>query len=162
MAEYTYGMNTHLYENIFKIANKLLKDYDITSFPIGINIIEEIIYDYGYNIEYFDNCKRSCVLGNCVICGKKDNEDERRITLSHELGHILIHCTNQLENEKLQLDKQESQVEAFILYFLIPDFEIENNLNMSMYEMTSYFGVDEKLIKKRLKYYKKSIRHKYE
>ena len=66
MAEYTYGMNTHLYENIFKIANKLLKDYDITSFPIGINIIEEIIYDYGYNIEYFDNCKRSCVLGNCV------------------------------------------------------------------------------------------------
>lgn len=162
MAEYTYGMNTHLYENIFKIANRLLEDYNITSFPIGINTIEEIIYDYGYNIEYFDNCKRSCVLGNCVICGKKDNEDEHRITLTHELAHILIHCTNQLENEKLQLDKQESQVEAFILYFLIPDFEIENNLNMSMYEMISYFGINEKLVKKRLKYYKKSIRHKYE
>lgn len=175
-------MTKYLYENMHEKAEMVRNKYFVDTYPISFDKFEEIFEDLNYKVKFFDNCDKSCVVGNLLIVGNTTMDDKdfykknstlgdenkrKRESLGHEVGHLFCHSTNQLENEDISLGKEEAQADAFSLYFLIPDdlFEEFYNDSFSMYgsfnayEASDMFGVTVDFIKKRKKYYEKSIRH---
>jgi len=178
-------MTKYLYENIFEKAEKVRSEYCVDTYPVSFEKFEEIFEDLNYKLKFFDNCDKSCVIGNMLIVGNtamdenefyqknstlSDEVKKKREALAHEAGHMFCHSINQLESEDISLSKEESQADAFSLYFLVPDdlFKEFYNNSFSMYggfnayEASDMFGVTVDFIMKRKKYYEKSIRHEGE
>lgn len=175
-------MTKYLYENVYEKADFVRRKYMVDTYPVSFDKFDEIFEDLNYKVLYFKDCDKSCVIGNTLIMGNTAMDDEdfykknatmgdeikkKREALAHEIGHLFFHNINQLESDYVSLSKEEAQADAFSLYFLIPDDlfkkfyeEIYNSYgSFNYYEASEIFGVTVDFIKKRKKYYEKSIRH---
>ena len=76
----------------------------------------------------------------------------QQIVLAHELGHALLHSSQDIyfirEYTLFPMGKYEVQANKFAAELLIDDSEIRKDLSVP--ELSQYFGVPEKLIKYKL------------
>lgn len=175
-------MTKYLYENMYEKAEKVRSEYFVDTYPVTFEKFEEIFDDLNYKLKFFDDCDKSCVIGNMLIVGNTKMEDneylkknstlsdetkKRREALAHEAGHLFCHSINQLESEDIPLSKEEAQADAFSLYFLMPDDLFEEFYDNSFlmyggfnpYDASEAFGVTVDFTMKRKKYFEKSVRH---
>lgn len=172
-------MSKKLFFNVFNKVEEIHTKFNINYFPIEIDKIEHIFSLLGYSVEYMENINKTCLIGKEIIVGTKDFSFEEdfdgnnyevklREVLAHELGHIICHDINQLEIDNISLSKGEAQADAFSLYFLIPDYALEEYLRENSYELleknyyniSRAFGVSREFLKKRIKFLSKNNRNK--
>ncbi len=144
--------------NMLKKAQEIINEYYIETFPVDIEIIEQIMTEMGYKIKYFESCDKSCVVGNVVINGRKESVNQLRQSMAHELGHIVTHITNQMENGYVLKVKEEAQADAFAMYFLMPEMVLKEIIDEyeDLYGLCEYFGVEYSFCKQRVKLYNKT------
>lgn len=178
-------MTKYLYENMYEKAEYVREKYLVDTYPVSFEKFDEIFEDLHYKVKFFDNCDKSCVIGDMLIVGntKMDEEEflkknstlsdetkKKREALAHEAGHLFCHSINQLESSDIPLNKEEAQADAFSLYFLIPDdlfyrfYKDSYNSygSFNYYEASDTFGVTVEFIRKRKKFFEKSVRHEKE
>ncbi len=64
-----------------------------------------------------------------IIINKKFPNDRKRFTLAHELGHILMHNSNDIPTPEYRTDAiKENEANRFASEFLMPEKEIKNSL----------------------------------
>ncbi|MBC3796467.1 ImmA/IrrE family metallo-endopeptidase [Acetobacterium tundrae] len=131
----------------------LHKKYNLTTFPIPIWQIEQIIIDRGYDICISDKSKASFILNTTVfvpnIC-----DSLTRFYLSHELGHIICNHYDVYLVDKYTKSKYECQANAFAACFLMPThrFKIDSKIYNS-YELSELYGVPVEFINSCVKKY---------
>lgn len=143
-----------------------------------IQIVNELIYEYNLNIEEAIDIEdlirkmniklvttelKEGILGASkveglkkliVISSKVYNEEQKRFTLAHELGHILIHrgthYFSKEEFDMIRTNKQkESEADKFAVELLLPSRIIKNRIREN--------DVNFKLIKEIAQKYKMSL-----
>lgn len=122
-----------------------LESINIKNFPIPIYAIEQIIIDHDYDIVIIPTLRKSCIFDRTLfVTNLPDNEF--RISLAHELGHILLH------DFFIHSTQKEARADAFALYFLMPpeSFEI-NAKSFNIYELAELYGVPFEAVKNRFK-----------
>lgn len=135
-----------------RFAEKIRKKYD-TSDPfelarcLGIIVLFE---DLGTINGYFNTACRQ----KFVHINKDLSENEQRLTLAHELGHVLLHPTTNTyflrSRTRLSVESFEYEANLFAVCFLICDEELFEYREFSTGELSSIFGIPEELIEMRL------------
>ncbi|AFA49863.1 ImmA/IrrE family metallo-endopeptidase [Acetobacterium woodii] len=138
--------NTQRMKSIF-----LHQKYKLSTFPIPIWQIEQVIIDNGYDICVSKKSKLSFILSTTVFV-PNFCDSQARFCLSHELGHILCNHYDVYHVDKYTKSKYESQANAFAFYFLMPpeSFEI-NAKSFNIYELAELYGVPFEAVKNRFK-----------
>ena len=83
------------------------------------------------------------------------SEAETRLTLSHELGHVLLHPKDNTyflrSKTLLSVGRFEQEANLFAVHFLIPDDELLEYRDFSTGQLGAVFGMPEGLIELRIK-----------
>ncbi|PKL77516.1 MAG: hypothetical protein CVU99_03325 [Firmicutes bacterium HGW-Firmicutes-4] len=126
-------------------ALSTLHSNNILEFPIPIYDIEQIIIDHDFDIVIIPTLRKSCVFDQTLFVANLP-DTEFRISLAHELGHILLH------DFFIHSTQKETRADAFALYFLMPpeSFEI-NAKSFNIYELAELYGVPFEAVKNRFK-----------
>lgn len=78
------------------------------------------------------------------------SEAEVRLTLAHELGHVLLHPNTNTyflrSNTLLPVGRYEQEADRFAVFFLISDEELFEYRDFSTAQLCAVFGLPEKLI----------------
>lgn len=78
------------------------------------------------------------------------SEHRQRFTMAHELGHAMLHPTANTpfltEKTLFSVSKFERQANKFAVYLLIPDSELTQYEDISFEQVSTIFGVPEKLL----------------
>lgn len=120
-----------------------------------VNIIENegiIVYFYDCKEEKFDGLTAYTDFGHPVIFINKNLPNDRiRFTISHELGHLLLHLTNDVEPWR----DVEDEANNFASEFLMPERDCLRDLYGISYNklglLKSYWGVSKAFIIRRAK-----------
>lgn len=136
--------NTQRMKSVF-----LHQKYKLSTFPIPIWEIEQIIIDRGYDISISKKSKASFILSTTVfvpnIC-----DSHTRFCLSHELGHILCNHYDVYRVDKYTKSKYEAQADAFALYFIMPNACFECDLeHLNEWELSEKYGVPVEYVRQR-------------
>lgn len=102
------------YFNLRNLAWKVLIDFEFNTLPIDLNIITNF---HKLNIEYKElatpfGYARGYTDGNTIIVNSEANEQQKRFTIAHELGHIYLH--DKVNNE-IALEKEANSFAARLL-----------------------------------------------
>lgn len=105
-------------------------------------------YQYGRTIEVAGSIDR---VQKKVKISRKFQENVRRFTAAHELGHALLHQTNGLHRDraidgsKISRDRLENDADKFAAFFLIPEIHLRKAFrklflteNFSLNEETAF------------------------
>lgn len=134
-----------------------LKHYYKTDNPFDIIKSKNILLLYeelGHIRGYYNLILRQKQIH--INCGL--DHSERIFTVTHELGHAIIHPKSNtpflLANTHLSIDKMEIEANKFAVEFLIPDdavqeFAIERQYDIDM--LSRLWGYEKELIELRLK-----------
>jgi len=139
-----------------KKANQILQKYHVKDFPIPTDIIEQIIYSEGINIEITKYLKKGLYHEDgrtkAIYIGHALENSCRREYLVHEAGHM-YHVGNTALLDPIIIEKNESQAQAFAAYFLMPIgiFEAHWAQNESDFALAEVFGVTIELVRFRKK-----------
>ena len=156
-----------MYLQMLEKAIILLQKYNITEFPIPIDVIEEIIFKEGVKLQitkylekafYYEDSKEKIIyLGHKVKATYQQRE-----YLLHETAHM-YHCGNTALLPSLVVDKNESQAEAFAAYFLMPFPVFETCLakGENNFQLSQRFGVTQDLVRCRMKLLESLIENGY-
>ena len=101
-----------MYYNMLKKAIYLLTEYQIFEYPIDKDIIEQVISDKQLKIFTLENLSTTLCINDTILMPKTQNNDYRE-NIVHEIGHVYCHCGNSLLKNRIVVDKQEQQAEAF-------------------------------------------------
>lgn len=140
-----------MYLNMAEKANQLLHKYRIKTFPIPIDIIENIITSEGINIEITKYLKNGLYLESnsvkTIYVSFTLENTLKRECIVHEAAHMYHYYNTALLDSAL-LDKNEKQAQAFAAYFLMPVgvFEAHVSQNKNDYELSETFGVTQELV----------------
>lgn len=126
-------------EDIARIARKF---FDVPTGPIKdlVEILERkgiIIKELEFNTDKFDGITLITKKGQPIIfINISIPNDRKRFTLSHELGHLIMHITFELD---LEVSEKEIEREAnvFAAEFLMPELEIRKDLIYITYSKLS-------------------------
>jgi Zn-dependent peptidase ImmA (M78 family) len=140
-----------LYKLIKKRVIQTLNAYPVTSLPIPIHSIEEIINENRYQVKNVGGLLKPCIFDTTIYCPTFKTSNDCRYALSHELGHIMIHG-----NTKSIIDhpaKHEAVADAFALYFTMPPYLFEEDLKrMNEWDLAEKYGVPVKQVLNRFKF----------
>lgn len=137
-----------MYYNMLNKAIYLLTEYQIFDYPIDKDTIEQIILDNHLKLVVLKNlCSTVCI--NDTILLPKTQNNAFRESVVHEIGHTLYHYGNSLLKNKILVNKQEKQANAFAAYFLMPVYVFEEALKYCSndYELAEEFGVTVDFVK---------------
>ncbi|WP_433912301.1 ImmA/IrrE family metallo-endopeptidase [Staphylococcus sp. LKG3-3] len=90
--------------------------------------------------------------GYPIIYLKNASKREMWEQFTHELGHYVLHETNQLEMNDMFNNKQEYQAEKFSLLFQMPQHIIESEELYTQQSLMAFFNVDYNKALARLKH----------
>ena len=135
-----------------RYVEKIRKKYD-TADPfelarcLGIVVLFE---DLGSIHGYFNTvCRQKFIHINHNL-----SEIEKRLTLAHELGHVLLHpSTNTYflrSRTRFSVGSFEYEANLFAVCFLITDEDIEQNREYSTSQLSTLFGIPEELVRLRI------------
>lgn len=110
-----------MFNHCKNLATHTLETNNIKDIPIPIYAIEQIIIDHDFDIVIIPTLKKSCVFDQTLFVANLPDA-EFRISLAHELGHILLH------NFFIYSSQAEAQANAFAAYFLMPPGMFEKDL----------------------------------
>lgn len=141
-----------MYYNMLNKAIYLLTEYQIFEYPIDKDTIEHIILDNHLKMVTLKNLSSTICINDVVLVPKTQNNAFRE-SVVHELGHTLCHYGNSLLKNKIVVNKQEKQAEAFAAYFLMPVYVFEEALKYCSndFELAEEFGVTVKFVEFRKK-----------
>ena len=126
-------------------AIQALNSSNISVFPIPIYAIEQIIIDQDFDIVIIPTLRKSCIFDQTLFVANLPG-NEFRISLAHELGHILLH------DFFIHSTQKEARADAFALYFLMPSESFELNAkSFNIYELMELYGVPFEAVKNRFK-----------
>ncbi|WP_041668563.1 ImmA/IrrE family metallo-endopeptidase [Acetobacterium woodii] len=132
-----------MFKYIKKCALKTLQSNNISEFPIPIYAIEQIIIDHYFDIVIIPTLRKSCVFDQTLFVANLP-DTEFRISLAHELGHILMH------DFFIHSSRFEAQANAFAAYFLMPPSMFEGDLKqLNEWDLAEKYGVPVESIIKR-------------
>lgn len=137
-----------MYYNMLNKAIYLLTEYQIFDYPIDKDTIEQIILDNHLRLVVLKNlCSTVCI--NDTILMPKTQNNAFRESIVHEIGHTLYHYGNSLLKNKIVVNKQEKQAEAFAAYFLMPVYVFEEAMKYCSndFELAEEFGVTVNFVK---------------
>jgi len=125
----------------------LLTEYQIFEYPIDKDTIEQILLDNHLKLVTLKNLSSTVCINDVILTPKTQNNAFRENVI-HEVGHAYCHSGNSLMKNKIVVDKQEQQAEAFAAYFLMPVYVFEEALKYCSndYELAEEFGVTVKLV----------------
>lgn len=135
-----------------KFCEKIRKKYG-TSDPfelarcLGIVVLFE---ELGTIHGYFNTVCRQ----RFVHINRNLSYPEQRLTLAHEIGHVLLHPTSNTyflrSKTRFCVGSFEYEANLFAVCFLITDADIEQNREYSLCQLSSLFGIPERLVRLRL------------
>lgn len=99
------------------------------------------------------NSKMSCYMehkNQSIICIQKNDPDRMWEDFTHELGHYILHDTNQTETNELLNYKQEKEADKFALLFQMPQQLIEDYELFSERDLSAFFNIHLNQARKRL------------
>lgn len=136
-----------------RFCEKIRKKYR-TSDPfelarcLGIVVLFE---DLGTVNGYFNTVCRQ----RFIHINQNLSEHEQRLTLAHELGHALLHPTDNTyflrSKTRFSVGSLEHEANLFAVCFLIPDEELSEYLEFTTGELSAVFGIPEQLVELRLR-----------
>ncbi|MBR1445260.1 MAG: ImmA/IrrE family metallo-endopeptidase [Firmicutes bacterium] len=137
---------------INKIVEKIVKKCD-TRDPFKIaekmNII--ILYEEFENIRGFYN---KCYRQKFIHLNNGLNEKQRLFTLSHEIGHAVLHPNANTpflrDNTFFSINKLEREANIFACELLYPDSVFEEYKEISIYDISVILELDINLVKYRM------------
>lgn len=137
-----------------ELINKLYKKYYTTN-PIelakclNINVIFE---ELGTINGYYNTAFRQ----KFIHINSNLEEHKQKFTIAHELGHAILHPKSNTpflrENTLFSIDKLEIEANLFAVNLLISDEDLREYQDFTISQLSSIFGIHEKLIELRLKY----------
>lgn len=132
-----------MFLHMLEKANFFIAEYEIFTFPISLDIIEQIIEDMNIKLIIKKNLKSTLYMDGELITGVKLRSQYRE-DLSHEFCHIHCHAMNRFNCDKVQIAKNEAQAQAFAAYFLMPVYIFEQDVidGCNNYELSLNFGVN--------------------
>lgn len=141
-----------MYYNMLKKAIYLLTEYQIFDYPIYKDTINQIIADSNLKLVTLKNLCSTVCINNEILTPKTQNKAFRE-NIIHEIGHVYCHCGNSLLKNKIVVNKQEKQAEAFAAYFLMPVYIFEEAMKYcnNDFELAEEFGVTVKFVHYRKK-----------
>lgn len=112
-----------------------------------------ILYQIG-NID-FEGCYMYLKKHRYIFLNQNLPEHELRLVMAHELGHAVMHRTENcyfIKNKTLLLNsKNEIEANKFAMELLVDDALLEDNKHLSTGQLSRMLGYHEKLIELRLK-----------
>lgn len=137
-----------MYYNMLNKAIYLLTEYQIFEYPIDKDTIEHIILDNHLKMVTLKNLSTTICINDVILLPKTQNNAFRE-SVVHEIGHTLYHYGNSLLKNKIIVNKQEKQANAFAAYFLMPVYVFEEALKYCSndYELAEEFGVTINFVK---------------
>ncbi|URN83521.1 ImmA/IrrE family metallo-endopeptidase [Acetobacterium wieringae] len=136
--------NTQRMKSIF-----LHQKYKISTFPIPIWEIEQIIIDRGYDVCISNKSKASFILSTTVFV-PNFSDTHNRFCLSHELGHIMCNHYDVYRVDKYTKNKYEAQADAFALYLIMPPFCFDRDLEQfNEWDLAEKYGIPVEYVIKR-------------
>ena len=134
-------------------CEKIRKKYD-TSDPfelarcLGIVVLFE---ELGTINGYFNTVCRQ----RFIHINQNLTDREVRLTLAHEIGHVLLHPTTNTyflrSKTRFSVGSFEYEANLFAVCFLITDEELFEYREFSLSQLSAVFGLPEELIEMRLK-----------
>ena len=134
-------------------CEKIRKKYD-TSDPfelarcLGIVVLFE---ELGTINGYFNTVCRQ----RFIHINQNLTDREVRLTLAHEIGHVLLHPTTNTyflrSKTRFSVGSFEYEANLFAVCFLISDEELFEYREFSLSQLSAVFGLPEELIEMRLK-----------
>lgn len=134
-------------ENIVNKMHEELKKQNIALDIESISSYYNILVAYNEDINciyYYKNAT--------IIFLKYANKKTMWNEFTHELGHFVLHETDQRFMQKMYNDKQENQAEKFALLFQMPQNVIEKEELFTQHSLMNYFNVDYNKALERLKH----------
>lgn len=92
---------------------------------------------------------------------KQDSPFNMWQSFCHELGHCLLHRTNQLQSSDLFNQKQEAEVERFSILFMMPEKIIIRHRLWDYTKIATYFKVPQELALKRIEMLKEQYHYRF-
>lgn len=138
---------------LIELVNNLVKKYK-TNDPIelagylNINILFE---ELGTINGYYNTVFRS----KFIHINSSLEEYKQKFTIAHELGHAILHPKANTpflrENTLFSIDKLEKEANLFAVNLIISDDDLEEYKEFTINQLSSVFGIHEKLIELRLR-----------
>lgn len=123
--------------NPFEIAS--YKNIDVAFLPLG-----------GVR-GYYNKCYRN----RCIHINSDMDAERQRFTCAHELGHAILHPESNAvylqSNTLFCVNRYENEANYFAAGLLISDDDLREHESLSVPELSALFGIEERLIKYRLK-----------
>ncbi|MFR4987491.1 MAG: ImmA/IrrE family metallo-endopeptidase [Lachnospirales bacterium] len=138
---------------MIELVNNLVKKYK-TNNPIelagylNINILFE---ELGTINGYYNTVFRS----KFIHINSSLEEYKQKFTIAHELGHAILHPKANTpflrENTLFSIDKLEKEANLFAVNLIISDDDLKEYKEFTINQLSSVFGIHEKLIELRLR-----------
>ena len=139
--------------NVKRIVNALKKKYDTTDpFEIARQMnVEYIIGPLGSRSGCYMYLKRH----RCIFLNEELSEHEMKLVMAHELGHAILHRTQNCyfirHKTLLSGDRFEAEANKFAMELLIPDESLSEHSSCTIEQLSQIYGYHQKLIELRLK-----------
>ncbi len=137
-----------------ELINKLYKKYYTTN-PIELAKclnIKILFEELGSINGYYNTAFRQ----KFIHINSNLEEQKQKFTIAHELGHALLHPkanTHFLrENTLFSINKLEKEANLFAVNLLISDEDLREYQDFSISQLSSIFGIHQKLIELRLEH----------
>jgi Zn-dependent peptidase ImmA (M78 family) len=143
-----------MYETPKKKSLFLHRKYELSTLPIPIWELEQMIIDRGFDVCISKKSKASFILNTTVFVPKL-SDSHIRFCLSHELGHIIGNHYDIYSVDKYARTKYEAQANAFALYLIMPcpcfEYDLEQ---MDEWDLAEKYGIPVEYIRRRFKLYR--------
>lgn len=140
-------------KDIRHIANMLKQKYDTDDpFEIARQLkVEYIIGPLGNRWGCYMYLKRH----RCIFLNEELSEHEQRLVMAHELGHAVLHRTQNCyfirHKTLLSVDRYELEANKFAMELLISDDSLSEYTECTIEQLSRIYGYHQKLIELRLK-----------
>lgn len=150
---------------VARLATDLLDRYGIKNVPVPLEPLLKdnriVVTNWSFSPPYIgmSGCGK---YKNFVAVQRGLSCESRRRVIGHEGAHVVLHAGNHFymvkdSLQRILVDKQELQAEAFAAYYLIPEWELERVQYLRLDELADHFLVPEDLVKFRL-YLKRQLK----
>ena len=139
--------------DIKKLTDSLVRKYGTRNpFEILDNLNAIVVF---YPLEGVKGFYQYFQRTNIIYIYEQLPEHEKIFVCAHELGHMFLHKkANAIfmdSRTQLTTSKYENEADRFAADLLIPDDVIEDNIDLSLDQLSRLFGYNKRLVELRLK-----------
>lgn len=139
--------------DIKKLADSLVRKYGTRNpFEIIKNLNAIVVF---YPLEGIKGFYQYFQRNNIIYIDEQLPDHEKIFVCAHELGHMFLHKkANAIfmdSRTQLTTSKYENEADRFAVDLLIPDDVIEDNMDLSLDQLSRLFGYSKRLVELRLK-----------